>query len=102
MSAEQAREENADSVGLQAFLWNFSLQFYSNVIPSSEKTDVGRLKDFHKYTTLKIAKDRHIVTPRNVTVDAYGDFGVTRQEVLPQLVQREICPLKQAGHKRFF
>lgn len=82
LSSEQAREENAYAVGLQAYLWGFPLQFYGQLMPASEKADVGRLDDFHKYSALKTAKDRHIVTPNNVTIDAYGDFDVSAEPLV--------------------
>jgi hypothetical protein len=40
-----------------------SASIYGKLTPASEKADVGRNNDFHKYTALKTAKDRHIVTP---------------------------------------
>ena len=45
LSSEQAREEDAYAVGLQAYLWGFPLQFYGKLMPTSEKADVGRVRD---------------------------------------------------------
>ena len=37
---------------------------------------------FHKFTTLKTAKDRFIVTPNNVTIDAYALFDVSKEPIV--------------------
>jgi hypothetical protein len=37
MSADQAREENAYAVGLQAYLWGFPLWYYGETMPESLK-----------------------------------------------------------------
>ena len=66
LSSEQAREENAYAVGLQAYLWGFPLQFYGKLMPASEKADVGRLNDSQilgaqnsQRSTYRDAKQRH-------------------------------------------
>jgi hypothetical protein len=60
-------------------------------MPASEKADVGRLNDFRKYSALKTAKDRHIVTPNNVTIDAYGDFDVSVEPLVKKKVSNGRC-----------
>ena len=82
MSAEQAREENAYAVGLQAYLWGFPLHYYSRSTPKSVEVGGSYINDFRKYTELKTAKDRFVVTPNNVTIDAYGTFDVTAEPVV--------------------
>ncbi|MGD0443925.1 MAG: DUF1214 domain-containing protein [Edaphobacter sp.] len=82
MSAEQAREENAYTLGVQAYLWGYPLQFYGNLIPGSLKAGGTYLNDFHKFTDLKTAKDRFIVTPNNVTIDSYCNFDVTDEPLV--------------------
>jgi hypothetical protein len=82
MSAEQAREENAYAVGLQAYLWGFPLHNYSRTIPKSVEIGGVYINDFRKFTELKTAKDRFVVTPNNVTIDAYGTFDVRAEPVV--------------------
>ncbi|WP_216850448.1 DUF1254 domain-containing protein [Granulicella sp. L46] len=79
MSSEQALEENAYTLGVQAFLWGFPLHVYGELIPGSLKAGGTFLNDFHKFTDLKTAKDRFIVTPNNVTIDSYCNFDVTNE-----------------------
>ena len=57
MTAEQAREENAYAVGLQAYLWGFPLRYYSRAIPKSVEIGGVYINDFRKFTELKTAKD---------------------------------------------
>jgi hypothetical protein len=40
------------------------------------------LNAFRKFTALKTAKDRFVVTPNNVTIDAYANFDVTAEPVV--------------------
>jgi hypothetical protein len=82
MSAEQAREENAYAVGLQAYLWGFPLHYYSRSTPKSVEVGGSYINDFRKYPELKTAKDKFVVTPNNVTIDAYGTFDVTAEPVV--------------------
>jgi hypothetical protein len=63
MSIEQAREENAYAVGLQAYLWGFPLQYYSKSTPKSVSAGGSYLNDFRRFTELKTAKDKFVVTP---------------------------------------
>ena len=79
MSAEQAREENAYAVGLQVYLWGFPLHYYNRSIPKSVEAGGMYINDFRKFTELKTAKDRFVVTPNNVTIDAYSAFDVTAE-----------------------
>ena len=82
MSAEQAREENAYAVGLQAYLWGFPLHYYSRSTPKSVEVGGSYINDFRKYPELKTAKDKFVVTPNNVTIDAYGTIDVTAEPVV--------------------
>jgi hypothetical protein len=90
LSAEQAREENAYAVGLQAFLWGYPLRYYGRTEPKAIEVGGAYLNDLRKYTELKTAKDRFVVTPNNVTIDAYGTFDVTAEPaviVVPPLTE---------------
>jgi len=37
LSSEQAREEDAYAVGLQAYLWGFPLHFYGKLMPTARR-----------------------------------------------------------------
>jgi len=82
LSAEQAREETAYALGVQAYLWGVPLVEYSHTLAAGTKVDGVRINDFRKFTALKTAKDRFIVTPNNVTLDAYCAFDVTDEPVV--------------------
>lgn len=82
MAADQAREESAYAVGLQAYLWGFPLRYYGIITPEGVKVGGSYLNDLRKYTELKTAKDRFIVTPNNVTIDAYSAFDVTSEPLV--------------------
>jgi hypothetical protein len=82
MSAEQAREENAYAVGLQAYLWGYPLRYYGTVIPKTLAVGGAYVNDFRRFTELKTARDRFVVTPNNVTIDAYANFDVTTEPLV--------------------
>lgn len=72
MSAEQAREEAAYTLGVQAYLWGVPIIEYAKTGVSGLKARAVALNSFRKYPGLKTAKDRFVVTPNNVTIDGYG------------------------------
>ena len=82
MSTEQAREENAYAIGLQAYLWGYPLHEYSRTTPKSIQVGGAYLNDFRKYDELKSAKDKFVVTPNNVTIDAYGSMDLTAEPIV--------------------
>ena len=82
MTAEQSREENAYAVGLQAYLWGYPLRYYGRSTPKSVEVGGSYINDFRKYPELKTAKDRFVVTPNNVTVDAYATLDLTAEPVI--------------------
>jgi hypothetical protein len=82
LSAEQAREENAYALGLQAFLWGYPLRYYSLSTPKGIVAGGTYINDFRRFPELKTAKDRFVVTPNNVTVDAYGTLDLTAEPVV--------------------
>ena len=82
LSAEQAREENAYAVGLEAYLWGFPLRYYSRSLPKSIEVGGVFLNDFRKFSELKTAKDKFVVTPNNATIDAYAMFDLTVEPVV--------------------
>lgn len=81
-TADQAREENAYAVGLQAYLWGFPLQYYGQTVPDTIKAGGTYVNELRKFTELKTAADRFVVTPNNVTIDAYGAGDVTAEPLV--------------------
>ena len=77
MTAEQAREENAYALGVQAYLWGFPLTFFATTYTAALKAGATGVNTFRKFPSLKTAKDRFVVTPNNVTIDGYGAYDVT-------------------------
>ena len=63
MPAEKAREENAYAIGLQAYLWGYPLHYYSRTEPKSIEVGGAYINDFRRYTELKTAADKFVVTP---------------------------------------
>ena len=82
MSSEQAKEENAYAIGLQAYLWGFPLHYYSRHTPKGIEVGGTHLNDFRRFTELKTAKDKFVVTPNNVTIDAYATLDLTAEPVV--------------------
>lgn len=82
MTADQAGEENAYAIGLQAYLWGFPLQYYSRTEPKTVEIGGAYINDFRRYTELKTAADKFIVTPNNVTIDAYATLDLTAEPVV--------------------
>ncbi len=78
MTPDQAREEQAYTIGVQAAIWG--RPFYDYVATNSNGAKVGAvyINYFHKFDKLKTAADRYVVTPNNVTIDAYcnGDLSI--------------------------
>ena len=81
ISIDQAREENAYAIGLQAYLWGYPLRYYALNSPKAVAVGGAFLNDFKKYTELETAKDRFVVTPNNVTIDAYAELDVSGEPV---------------------
>ncbi len=65
------REENAYTLGVQAGLWGYPLAHRVEAFPRTlEVKGIGH-NSFRKFDRLKTA-DRFVVTPNNLTIDAYG------------------------------
>lgn len=82
LSAERAREEYAYALGVQAYLWGFPLRFYGGMVPEALKAGGSYVNDFRKFTDLKTARDRFVVTPNNVTIDGYSCFDVSDEPLV--------------------
>ena len=81
-SGEQAREERAYAVGIQALLWGRPLIMYQKTASAGIKAGGVGLNYYRKFSNLKTAKDRFINTPNNVTIDAYAFVDVTHEPVV--------------------
>jgi len=67
-----AREENAYTLGVQAGLWGYPLAHrVAAFIPTLAAKGAGR-NSLRKFDGLKTADDRFVVTPNNLTIDAYA------------------------------
>lgn len=66
------REELAFSLGVLAALWGRPLKEYEVTSRVGMNAGAVRVNDLRYYSELKTAKDRFVVTPNNVTIDAYG------------------------------
>jgi hypothetical protein len=66
------REENAYTLGVQAGLWGYALAHRVEAFPRTlEVKGIGH-NAFRKFDRLKTADDRFVVTPNNLTIDAYA------------------------------
>jgi hypothetical protein len=77
-----AREEWAYATGLQAAVWGHPLTSYLTTNAGALSAGAARVNDLRKFTTLKTAADRYVVTPNNVTIDAYAIFDVRAEPVV--------------------
>ena len=82
LSTEQAREETAYTLGVQAYLWGYPLYYYDVSAAKSLQAGASSINSFRKYSALKTAKDRTIPTPNNVTIDAYARVDVSMEPVV--------------------
>ena len=72
LTSEQAREERAYAVGIQAALWGRPLAEYLHTNYDAVKAGASYVNYFHKFDALKTAADRYVNTPNNVSIDAYA------------------------------
>ena len=52
------------------------------MVPDAVKVGGFYVNDLRKFTDLKTAKDRFVVTPNNVTIDCYACFDVTSEPLV--------------------
>jgi hypothetical protein len=79
---DQAREEAAYTLGVQVYLWGVPFVEYGKTAIAGLKAGAVGLNTLRKFSALKTAKDRFVVTPNNVTIDAYGICDVTSEPVV--------------------
>ena len=80
-SDERVREESAYALGVEACLWGRPLVEYHTTLAAGLKAGGVRIDGYRYFDELKTAADRFVVTPNNVTLDAYG-FADLRVEPL--------------------
>ncbi len=78
-SADHVREENAYTLAVQAYLWGFPLHCFLVTGQAAGRVGATGVNTFRKYPELKTARDRFVVTPNNVTIDAYASYDVWKE-----------------------
>ena len=82
MASVAEREENAYTLGVLAGWWGYPLAHGLEAFPKALAVHGIGLNSLHKFDRLKTANDRFVVTPNNLTIDAYGILDVTRGPVV--------------------
>ena len=77
--AEHAREENAYTLGVQAYLWGFPLHTFLVTGQAAGKVGASGVNTLRRYSELKTASDRFVVAPNDVTIDAYASYDVWKE-----------------------
>ncbi len=72
-----AREENAYTLAVQAGLWRYPPAHRVEAFPPTLKVQGIGPNSFQKFDRLKTAADRFVVTPNNLTIDAYAILDVS-------------------------
>jgi hypothetical protein len=82
MATVVEREENAYTLAVQAGLWGYPLAHRIEAFPAVLQVKGIGLNSFRKFDQLKTADDRFVVTPNNLTIDAYAIVDLTRGPVV--------------------
>ncbi len=82
LTPDQAKEEQAYATTIQACLWGEPFRMYALYAPVAVKNNAMGVNFYVKHTELKTAKDRFVVTPNNVTIDAYAYTDLTKEPVV--------------------
>lgn len=80
--SDQAREERAYVLGVQAALWGRPLAEYVHTNYAGAKVGAVYLNYFRKFGDLKTAADRYVNTPNNVSIDGYGLGDLSREPLV--------------------
>jgi hypothetical protein len=76
MTVVVEREENAYTLGVQAGLWGYPLAHRVEAFPRALAVKGLGYNSFQRFERLKTAEDRFVVTPNNLTIDAYAIIDV--------------------------
>ena len=98
---DAAREEAAYALGVHAYLWGFPLAEYGRTLPEAVKVGGVGWNSLRRFTALKTAKDRFVVTPNNVTIDAYGVYDATEEPAVvfvPKLAENRWYIVQLGDH----
>ncbi len=82
LTPDQAKEEQAYATAIQACLWGEPFRMYAKYAPVAVKGNSMGVNFYIKHTKLKTAEDRFVVTPNNVTIDAYAYTDLTKEPVV--------------------
>ncbi len=82
LTSDQAKEEQAYATAIQACLWGEPFRMYAKYAPVAVKSNSMGVNFYVKHTKLKTAEDRFVVTPNNVTIDAYTYTDLTKEPVV--------------------
>ncbi len=82
LTPDQAREEQAYATAIQACLWGEPFRMFAKYAPIAVKGNSMGINYYVKHTKLKTAEDRFVVTPNNVTIDAYTYTDLTKEPVV--------------------
>ena len=77
-----AREEDAYTLGVQAVLWGYPMACYARASEAGVRVGASHVNAFRRIPKLKTAADRDVVTPTNVTIDAYGCLDLRDEPVV--------------------
>ncbi len=85
LTLDQAKEEQAYTIGVQAAIWGRPLYDYVFTNSMGIKAGATYVNYWHKFDKLKTAADRYVVTPNNVTIDAYGIGDLSIEPVVVKI-----------------
>lgn len=72
ISPEQAREERAYAIGIQAALWGRPFALNMQTLYAGTKSGAVGVNYYRKFSELKTAADKFVNTPNNVSIDGYA------------------------------
>jgi hypothetical protein len=67
---------------VQAKLWGYPLTCYVETTEASVRVGAAHINALRRFSELKTAADRYVVTPNNVTLDAYAVFDLRAEPVV--------------------
>lgn len=82
ISPEQAREERAYAIGIQAALWGRPFQLNLQTLYAGAKAGAVGVNYYRKFSDLKTAADKFVNTPNNVSIDGYAVAALVNEPVV--------------------